>query len=217
VNLLKRIGAAKSPERTSEQTEIAKFWSDFSYTVTPPGHWNQIAQEVTSVKDFSVREKVRLFAMLNITLSDVAIACWDSKYVFNFWRPVTAIRAADTDLNDGTEAVNDWMPLLNTPAFPEYVSGHSAFSAAGAVVLAKFNGSDAVNFSVPSDSLPGKRRSYQSLWKCAEEVSQSRLYGGIHFPSALEGGLTMGRQIAEHVLAGEFTSREIRTSRLSSK
>lgn len=217
VDLLKRMGAAKSSERTAEQTEIAKFWSDFSYTVTPPGHWNQIAQEVARAKDFSVREKVRLFAMLNITLSDVAIACWDSKYAFNFWRPVTAIRAADKDPNNETEAVKDWMPLLNTPAFPEYVSGHSAFSAAGAVVLAKFNGGDAVNFSVPSDSLPGNWRHYQSLWKCAEEVSQSRLYGGIHFPSALEDGLTMGRQIAEHVVAGEFTSREIRNSRLSSR
>lgn len=216
LELLKRMGGAKSSERTAEQTEIAKFWSDFSYTVTPPGHWNQIAQEVAEVKKFSLTEKVRLFATLNIILSDVAIACWDAKYAFNYWRPVTAIQAAENDFNEQTQAVKDWMPLLNTPAFPEYVSGHSAFSAAGAVVLAKFNGDDVVDFRVPSDSLPGKWRGYQSLWQCADEVSQSRLYGGIHFPSALEDGLAMGRRIAEHVLAAEFVSREGHRQQLSS-
>lgn len=217
LQLVARIGGAESLERSAEETEIAKFWSDFSYTVTPPGHWNQIAQEVARVKKFSLTERVRMFAMLNMTLSDVAIACWDSKYAFNYWRPVTAIREADKDQNDETAPVKDWMPLLNTPAFPEYVSGHSAFSAAGAVVLSKFNGGDAIDFSVPSDSLPGKWRSYQSLWKCAEEVSRSRLYGGIHFPSALEDGLAMGRQIAEHVLAGEFVSQESGGPRMTAR
>lgn len=217
LQLVARMGGAEGSERSAEETDIAKFWSDFSYTVTPPGHWNQIAQEVARVKKFSLPEKVRMFAMLNMALSDVAIACWDAKYAFNYWRPVTAIRNADKDSNDETVPVKGWMPLLNTPAFPEYVSGHSAFSAAGAVVLAKFNGSDAVEFSVPSDSLPGKWRSYQSLWTCAEEVSQSRLYGGIHFPSALEDGLAMGRQIAEHVLAGEFVSRESGGPRMTAR
>jgi membrane-associated phospholipid phosphatase len=196
---------------------IARFWSDFSYTVTPPGHWNQIAQELAAAKDLDLAAKVRLFAILNVTLHDVAIACWDAKYTYNFWRPVTAIRAAAKDSNDRTEPDSNWMPLLNTPAFPEYVSGHSAFSGAAAIILAKFNSGDTLEFSVPSDSLPGKRRSFQSLWACAEEVSQSRLYGGIHFQSALTDGLALGRKIADHVLATEFVSLKNRAQQFSVK
>ena len=204
LNRLKIIGGANSAVRTAEQTVIARFWSDFSYTVTPPGHWNDIAQSFAEQKNLTLIEKVRLFAILNITLADVAIACWDSKYAYNFWRPVTAIRAADHDLNEATTADPSWMPLLNTPAFPEYTSGHSAFSAAAAIILAHFNGSDALNFTATSDSLPGQTRSYTSLWKCAEEVSQSRLYGGIHFPSALTHGLALGKNIATHFLSQNF-------------
>ena len=204
VNNVQRLGGLTSSARTAEQTEIARFWSDFSYTVTPPGHWNQIAQAISSVKRLSAGDEVRLFALLNIALADVAIACWDSKYAYNFWRPVTAIRAAADDSNLATNPSSDWMPLLNTPAFPEYVSGHSAFSGAGAIILGHFNQGDKISFSVPSDSLPGKTRSYTSLWECAEEVSKSRLYGGIHFPSALNDGLTMGKSIAEFMLGRDF-------------
>lgn len=205
LNTLKELGGGGSARRTAYETETAKFWSDFSYTVTPPGHWNQVAQSVAVARRMSLEERIRMFAVLNISMNDVAVACWDAKYVYNFWRPVTAIRAADTDGNPATEPDPDWMPLLNTPAFPEYVSGHSAFSAAGAVVLARFNGGDQVEFSVPSDSLPGKVRTYKSLWACAEEVSQSRLYGGIHFPSALTDGLALGRRIAEYILQYHFS------------
>lgn len=194
------LGGIHSEKRTSEQTELAKFWSDFSYSVTPPGHWNQIAQAVARTRNMPLEERVRLFAILNLTMSDVAVACWDAKFAFNFWRPVTAVRAADSDPNPDTASVDSWMPLLNTPAFPEYVSGHSAFSAAAAVVLSKLGGGREVHFSVPSDTLPGKVRTFENLWDCALEVSQSRLYGGIHFPSALKDGLEMGENIANYVL-----------------
>lgn len=198
LNAIKAIGGAKSAVRTPEQTETARFWSDFSYSVTPPGHWNQVAQQVTSNRD--LQDKARIFAILNITLADVGVACWDAKYHFNFWRPVTAIRAAETDGNPATEKDPEWSPLLVTPAFPEYVSGHSAFSGAAARVLASLAGGDALEFTVPSDTLPGKTRSFHSLKACAAEVSQSRAYGGIHFPSALQDGLILGERIADHVL-----------------
>ncbi len=204
LNSVKELGGLHSSTRTPEQTEIAKFWSDFSYTVTPPGHWNEAAQAVTAARQMPLEKKAEVFAVLNIIMSDVAVACWDSKYVYNFWRPVTAVRAAATDSNDRTEPDPNWMPLLNTPAFPEYVSGHSAFSGAAAVVLAHFNDSDQITFTISSDSLPGKTRTYQSLRACAEEVSRSRLYGGIHFPAALNDGLTLGRQIAGHAITNFF-------------
>jgi membrane-associated phospholipid phosphatase len=204
LNRVQQLGAATSSTRTADQTEIARFWSDFSYTVTPPGHWNQIAQSIADKKNLSLTEKVRVFAILNITMADVAIACWDSKYAYNLWRPVTAIRAADRDANDATTPDPSWMPLLNTPAFPEYVSGHSAFSGAAAIILTHFNGSDGLTFTATSDSLPGRTRNFTSLWQCAEEISQSRLYGGIHFPAALTDGLTLGKNIAMHLLSQNF-------------
>ena len=203
---IKELGGVRSTARTAEQTETAHFWSDFSYTVTPPGHWNEAAQSIAAVRQMPLQQKVKLFAALNLIMSDAAVACWDSKYVYNFWPPVTAVRAAETDSNPATDADPEWMPLLNTPAFPEYVSGHSAFSGAAAAVLARFNGSDQITFTISSDSLPGKTRTYDSLHACAEEVSQSRLYGGIHFPAALNDGLKLGRQIAEHALANFFAS-----------
>jgi membrane-associated phospholipid phosphatase len=208
LNAVLRLGAAHSPDRSSEQTEIAKFWSDFSYTVTPPGHWNQIAQVVARARSLTIREQVHLFAILNLAMNDVAVACWDAKYAFNFWRPVTAIRAAADDQNPETIPDSKWMPLLNTPAFPEYISGHSAFSGAASVILAHFNGSDRISFSVPSDSLPGNTRNFESLQACAEEISQSRLYGGIHFPSALNDGLKLGRTVAAFVLTAPAATTE---------
>src|SRR3989442_15015252 len=136
VNQVRALGSLNSTNRSPEQSLIARFWSDFSFTVTPPGHWNQIAQNVVTNRPTTLIESARLFALLNIAMADAGICVWDAKYVYNFWRPVTAIQQADTDGNPDTEGDPDWLPLLNTPAFPEYVSGHSAFSAAAAAVLA---------------------------------------------------------------------------------
>ena len=198
-NQVKALGAANSTNRTAEQTLIARFWSDFSYTVTPPGHWNQIAQNVATNNGLSLAQSARLFALLNIAMADAGIAVWDAKYAYNFWRPVTAIQQADADNNPDTIADPDWLPLLNTPAFPEYVSGHSTFSKAAATVLTQFFGTDHVPFSVGSDSVPGVLRSYTSFAVAAEEIGMSRIYGGIHFLSAALDGLNMGRTIGELV------------------
>ena len=91
LNLTKRVGGAGSTNRSPEQTLIARFWSDFSYTVTPPGHWNQIAQNVVTNRPHTLVESARLFALLNLAMADVAIVAWDAKYTYDFWRPVTAI------------------------------------------------------------------------------------------------------------------------------
>ena len=197
-NEVKTLGAANSTHRTAEQTLIARFWSDFSYTITPPGHWNQIAQNVATNNGLSLEQNARLFALLNIAMADAGIAVWDAKYAFNFWRPITAIQQGDTDNNPDTIADPEWMPLLNTPAFPEYVSGHSAFSAAAAEVLARFFATDHLPFTVGSDSVPDTR-SYTSFAACADEIALSRIYGGIHFLSADLDGLTMGHAIGKYV------------------
>lgn len=198
-NLVKELGAANSVTRTAEQTEIARFWSDFSYTVTPPGHWNQIAAQVAETMGLSLAENARLFALLNIAMADSAIAVWDAKYEFNLWRPVTAIQQGDADGNDLTMGDPGWLPLLSTPSFPEYVSGHSAFSSAAAEVLSTLFGTDEIAFTIGSDALPGVTRSYRSFHEAAEEIGMSRIYGGIHFLSGDLDGLALGEQIGEYI------------------
>ena len=132
---VKAIGRADGASRTAEQTQIARLWADGMGTYTPPGHWNQIAAQVAQDAGNGLTANARLFAALNLALADAAIACWDAKYAYRFWRPVTAIGAADTDGHPDTEADPSWAPLLTTPNFPEYISGHSTFSGAAEVVL----------------------------------------------------------------------------------
>jgi len=211
LNGVKALGALGSTSRTREQTEIAQFWGYGPGSATPAGHWNEIAQAVardrTHIPDEDyarssrdrVAENARLFALLNIALADAAIISWDCKYVFNYWRPITAIQEAGHDGNPDTGADPAWMPLLPTPPFPEYTSGHSSFSGAAAVVLAYFFGSDRIRFSVGSDDLPGVRRSYRSFSEAARESGLSRVYGGIHFMSANIHGLSTGAAVGMYV------------------
>jgi len=136
---------------------------------------------------------------LNIAMADAAICAWDAKYTYDFWRPVTAIRNGNTDGNGATEPDPTWSSLIVTPPFPDYTSGHSTFSGAAATVLASFYGTDNIAFTSGSDFLPGVFRSFNSFSAAAYEAALSRLYGGIHYRSANEDGLTSG------ILIGAWT------------
>ncbi|MBK8097067.1 MAG: phosphatase PAP2 family protein [Planctomycetes bacterium] len=197
------FGESDESFRTADQTEIANFWGYGPGTSTPPGHWNQIATEVAHARPRSLAEHARTFALLNIAMADAAICSWDCKYVYGLWRPITAIQLADTDGNPLTNVDADWTPLLPTPPFPEYTSGHSTFSGAAAAVLASAYG-DRTRFSAGSDDLPGVRRSYTSFTGAAWESGISRIYGGIHFWSAnvngLLGGWHVGQWAVDHKL-----------------
>jgi hypothetical protein len=136
---------------------------------------------------------------LNIALADAGIACWDCKFRFCYWRPIAAIRSANRTSNLDTRADARWLPLLNTPPFPSYTSGHSTFSGAGATILARFFGSDQVKFSITSDGIPGTVRSYSGFWEAALEAGRSRIYGGIHYECDNRAGLAVGKAVAEEV------------------
>lgn len=196
---VKSLGAATSIARTAEQTEIARFWADDAGTVTPPGHWNRIAQGVARARGTATIENARVFALLNLAMADCAIACWDCKYRFNLWRPVHGIREGDRDGNPDTEAEADWKPLLNTPPFPSYTSGHSSFSGCAATVLASAFGSDRIRFSTTSDELPEVTRTFTSFSSAAAEAGKSRIYGGIHWEFDNTSGLEAGRKIGQFV------------------
>jgi hypothetical protein len=188
-NEVKQLGAAVGSTRTEDQTEIALFWADGVGTETPPGHWNSIAQTIATARGNTLEENARLFALLNIAMADAAICAWDAKYTFDFWRPVTAIAFAEPELN--------WMSFIVTPPFPDYVSGHSTFSAAAATVLTLFYGTEDLPFTTGSDFLPGVYRSFPTPMAAAGEAGDSRVYGGIHFRSASEDGLQGGISIGE--------------------
>jgi hypothetical protein len=200
-NQVKALGLRTSAVRTAEQADIAVFWSDFSYTAMPPGHWHEIAAAIVQQVDIGLEESARLFGLISLAQADSAIVCWATKYRYNTWRPSTAIERADEDGNPDTEADKSWASLLASPPFPEYTSGHSTFSKASAQVLTHFFGTDAIAFSAVSDSLPGVTRSFTSLSACADEVGMSRIYGGIHFMFGNIEGKKCGAKIGNFVCA----------------
>ena len=213
-NEIKVLGGTDGSARTREQDEIALFWADGAGTATPAGHWNQIAQRVVADRPLrSLTATARLFATLNVALADAAISTWDAKFEFNFWRPVTAIQNGDVDGNAQTAADPGWQPFIVTPPFPEYVSGHSTFSAAAATILAAAFGTDDVAFAITSDGTPDVTRSFASFSDAAAEAAVSRLYGGIHFRSAIEDGLAMGVAIGNWTVGHFFTTAPNRSRR----
>ena len=205
---VKRLGRATSSSRTAEQSQIALFWADGPGTATPPGHWHVIAQGLAQAKGNTLIENARLFALLGIATADAAVVSWDHKYYYSHWRPVTGIQHADTDGNPETSADPGWTPLIATPPFPSYTSGHSTFSSASATVLALFFGTDAIAFSTTSDGLPGVQRSFDHLSEAAEEAGQSRIYGGIHWQYDNQAGLASGKSLGEHVFFNVLTKAE---------
>ncbi len=204
-NEVKLLGKVDSTARTADQTQIALFWADGGGTATPPGHWHAIAEGISAAQKLSLVQNARLFALLGIAVADAGIVAWDAKYHYNLWRPITAIRNADTDGNPTTDPDTTWTPLITTPNFPSYISGHSTFSSAAARLLGLFFGSDTFNFSTTSDGLPGVQRSFTSFSQAAAEAGQSRIYGGIHWQYDNTAGLAAGRAIAEQVFFNVLT------------
>lgn len=197
---VRQLGAQFSPIRTAEQSLIAVFWSDFSYTAMPPGHWHEIAAGIARSAETPMVDCARLFALLSLAQADAAIVCWETKFRHNLWRPVTAIQQADRDGNEATPADPTWNHYLASPPFPAYTSGHSTFSKASAEVLALFYGTDSLTFTASSDSLPGVVRTYHSLADCADEVGRSRIYGGIHYEFDNREGKSSGARIAQFIM-----------------
>jgi hypothetical protein len=198
INEVKDLGRADSTTRTDEQTQIARFWNDGLGTAFAPGYWNRIAGQVATDQGLSLVQNARLFAMLNIATADALISCWDAKYTYNLWRPVTAIRAADTDGNPDTEADANWTPLLVTPNFPSYTSAHSTVSAAAAEVLTALFGAEN-SCSVGAEGVP-YTRSFTSF-DAAAEAGQSRIYGGIHYQFDNQAAHVSGRAVGRFVVA----------------
>ena len=193
-NEVKDLGFVDSTTRTADQTQIGKFWNgniqDF---------WNEIAQTAALGNHLNLEDSARLFALLNISLADTAIAFFEAKYTYNFWRPVTAVQLADTDGNPLTDPNTTWLPLsTKTAPDPSYPGAHSAISKAGATVLSSYFGNQ-FTFDVTSESLAGVTRHFTSFSAAGEEAGLSRIYAGQHFRTDHVAGKDLGRKVAESV------------------
>jgi hypothetical protein len=190
-NEVKSLGAVNSTTRTPEQREIALFWVEGS-----PQGWNRIARTVSATRGIDLWSNARLFGLLNLASADAYIADFENKYFFEFWRPVTAIRAADSDGNPATVADPAWEALVLSPPAPDHPSGHSGQGGAMAEVLARFF-DDEVTFSTTATTLPGVTREFASFSEAAQENANSRIYIGFHFRHATTEGLKLGGKIGK--------------------
>jgi hypothetical protein len=191
-NEVKGVGGKISTVRTADQTDIARFWFE------GPGAWNTIARTVATSRGLDARDSARVLALMNMAMADAYITGFKIRYVYDLWRPVTAIREGDNDGNDATAGDPTWDSHQNTPAVSDYPSTQSTFSGAASVALASALGGDQANFTFKSGKpFEGITRSFTSFSQAARESADSRVYAGIHFRSACEDGLSLGRKVGQ--------------------
>ena len=200
---VQEIGSRTNTTRTAEQTLAARFWGEPPVQQAHAGFRKFVLDHELDVADAS-----RFMAMVTVVRADAAIACFDAKYHYAFWRPITAIRAGDTDGNDATVADPTWLPLLPvTPNHPEYPSAHGCLTPSSARVVARFLGTNEIDYTVPSITGLGDRH-YDRVQDLADEVGDARIWGGIHYRTAVEDGTRLGMKVANQVLARHFHSSE---------
>lgn len=205
LNEVKAYGDRFSTVRTPEQTEIAWFWAnDRDGTFKPPGHLYAITMTVANDQGLSLEEKVHLHALVGLALGDAAVVAWDMKYNLglDLWRPISAIREANTDGNPRTQPDPDWLPLLDfSPPFPAYTSGHATFGAAHAAVMRSYFGTDNITFTVGTDEpiVSDVTRTFHSFSEAALENGASRLYLGVHYRFDADIAYVTGTRLGEHV------------------
>jgi PAP2 superfamily len=190
------LGIANSSAATPDQKLIGRFWNG-----AIQNYWNEIAQSTSLRLGLTTAHSARLFALLNLSLADSVIAFYDAKYTYNFWRPVTAIRAADPGTNPATQPDPNWLPEAgNTPNDPSYPGAHAAISAAAQTVLVAFFNKDDFGLDVTSEVLPGVERHFESFSAAEREASLSRVFAGVHFSTDEQAGETLGRRVAGLVI-----------------
>lgn len=194
-NEVKAMGSLTSAARTSEQTNIARFWFTSAAVI-----WDGALRDIALERGLDSSDAAHAFALVNIAGADAAIACWDAKYAFNFWRPITAIHSADVDGNPSTSPDSTWTPLAPTPNFPEFISGHTTISGAMATVLGLLFGDDpGVSFTVASPTNPGFTRTWSTFSAGVDEVIDARVWTGFHFRTSDVQGARTGKQVGRFV------------------
>lgn len=197
-NEVKAYGASDSKVRTAEQTTAALFWGE-----------NPVAQARGGIRGFVLErqlntvEAARFMAMTSVVAADAMITCFEAKYHYLLWRPVTAIRAGGSDGNPRTKGDIDWTPLIPTPNHPEYPSAHSCVTPATARVIARYLGTSQIDYTIPSLTGLGDRH-FPHMRDLIVEIGNARIWGGIHFRSAVRDGTWIATRVTNHILSQHF-------------
>jgi hypothetical protein len=194
VNEIRELGERNSAVRTAEQTAIGRFW-----LMTGPRSYNPIVRQLAASRDMDIVDCARLMALVAMAGSDAIISVMDAKYAYNLWRPITAIRNADTTGNKATPRVASWLPLGDTPMHPEYPCAHCITSSAVGAVITNVLGDQIPEFSLTSTTLPGVTRKWKTIEDYNAEVAAARIYAGFHYRFSTIVGRDMGRKIGDLV------------------
>jgi PAP2 superfamily len=201
-NEVKTLGIINGTVATADQALTGRFWNG-----AIQNYWNEITQTAVLADGLSTAQSARLFALVNFSLADTVIAFYDAKYIYNFWRPVTAIREADTANNPETGADPNWLPeVTNTTPDPSYPGAHAVISAAASSVLNSVLHHEHFDFTVTSEVLPGTTRSFRSFSDAADEATLSRIFAGVHFRFDLTTGARLGQNVADVVVDNFLTT-----------
>jgi hypothetical protein len=214
LNEVKTLGKSDSATRTPAQTEIARLWASIaasgSGTATHYSSiWQNIARDVSQQRGMTLIETARLYVLMNVSIHDALQTTLTSKFIYGMWRPVTAIRQADTDLNPATDADPTWATLIPTPPYPSYAGNMATIGASAARAIALAIGTDEVNVSATwkQSSGPDITHTFSTLSEVAQEQADSRIYGGIHYRFDNVAGQVAGRAVADYVFANFMTPR----------
>ena len=196
-NETKEFGGLKSVKRTDAQSDAVRFWAQGNLFAA----WYQAAAQISARRGLGLAENARLFGLLSMGIANCYILDWDAKFHYQFWRPLTAIRNGDQDGNDATERDAGWLPLNATPMHPEYPSQAGINAGTARNILESVFGTGPESFAVTDVADARLQRRFDSLAQMAEEHKEVRIWGGIHFRNSLEVGESMGRKLADHLLA----------------
>jgi len=204
-NEIKEVGSLTSTTRTPDQTDAAIFWQDHAHAL-----FNRIFRTLAASQNLNIVDSARLFAMENLAAADASIGCWNDKYYWQFWRPITAIREADTDGNPATQADPNWLPLFDpstpvchtpllfTPPFPDHPSGHACNTGAFVQTLQNFFGTDKIAVTAFSNK-SCTARTFDRFSDIQKEVIDARVWAGIHFRTADVQGAVLGNKVAQYL------------------
>jgi hypothetical protein len=210
LNEVKLLGKVNSVARTPDQTTIARLWSAVGTTTGFFAVWNNVAADIVESRNLSLIEAARLFVLVNVSIHDSLQTTQSSKFVYGLWRPVTAIRAAETDLNPATEPDPEWLPLITTPPYPSYAGNLATIGASAARALELACGTNDIPVAITwkgSSGLPDVTRHFEGFSQAAAEEAMARIYGGVHYRFDQEAGQHVGRSVAEFVFANFMTAR----------
>ena len=197
---VKRVGQNTSADRPQHRTDVARFYA----ATAPATIMNMAARQIAAARGDSMSENARALALINMAISDAAVASFGTKYHYTTWRPETAIHNADVDGNDRTEAEATWAPLITAPCFPSYTSNHASLSSGGAEVLRRLYGEGEHTITITNPTLPALVYNYTEFKQILNDIDDARVYGGIHFRYDQDAGGRLGRDVATAVYKGNL-------------